>query len=136
MAAVALFFECVQLSLQGVFRGIGKQLFAFYMIVVSFYIIGLPLAYLIGIYWGMGLDGLWIGLAIGVSVLALSYIYLCKFYFNWQKIADDAWERSERDLNSLKTLDMDNKVKSQKKIQTEEKIRRESLKEKILHPEP
>ena len=68
------------------------------MIVICFYFIGLPLSYLFGIYWGMGLNGLWFGIIFGISILAFNYIYLAKFHFNWQKISDEAYERSQRDL--------------------------------------
>ena len=89
-AAIALFFECIQLAIQGIFRGIGKQKYAFYLIVFSFYFIGLPLSYTIGIYWGYGLTGLWYGISIGLVILTAAYIYLSLYHFNWQVIALEA----------------------------------------------
>jgi multidrug resistance protein, MATE family len=94
IVSFGLFFECVQLSLQGIFRGLGKQSLAFYMIVISFYFIGLPLSYLIGISWQYGIDGLWIGIMIGVGILAVTYVYMAKFHFDWQRIADEAEDRA------------------------------------------
>ena len=58
--------------------------------IVAFYGIGLPLGYTIGIRYGLGLNGLWMGMIIGIAVLAASYFYLAFYHFDWNLIAIEA----------------------------------------------
>ena len=74
---------------------------AVYIIIISFYVVGLPLGYLIGIYYGYGLNGLWGGMIVGIFILASSYMYLSLVYFDWEKIANEAEERANDEMKKL-----------------------------------
>lgn len=71
IAAIFQVFDGTQAVAIGALRGasdvLGPTLIAF----LSYWAIGLPLAYLIGIYLGVGAIGIWAGLAIGLAVAAL-----------------------------------------------------------------
>lgn len=56
----------------GVLRGAGDTRFAFYANVAGHWLVGLPIALLCGVKLGMGVVGLWIGLAAGLSAVAVA----------------------------------------------------------------
>ncbi|CDW76683.1 na+-driven multidrug efflux pump [Stylonychia lemnae] len=98
--------DCTQGWLQGMIRGLGRLSEATYGQLFCLYCICLPLGWLFGIHFKMGLSGLWWGMMIGLSLLALFYIYLVTLRFNWDEVAKDAKIRSERDLQK----DEDDKI--------------------------
>ena len=52
----------------GIMRGAGRQLLASILNLISYWGLGLPLALLLGVHWGLGVQGLWWGLAATTSV--------------------------------------------------------------------
>ena len=57
-------------------KGIGLQEKAQFISMLSFFMIGLPSAYLCGITFGYGINGLWYGFAVGLFVLIILYSLL------------------------------------------------------------
>jgi len=57
-------------AVQGIFRGSGRQALAARWNFVAYYCIGIPLAYVFGIVFGWGVEGLWWGITVGLSVIA------------------------------------------------------------------
>lgn len=49
----------------GVYKGLGKQAVSCYSYVISYYVVGVPLGYLLAFKCGLGLTGLWLGVAAG-----------------------------------------------------------------------
>ena len=76
------------------------------MLIVCMYCICLPMGYLFGIHYELGLMGLWLGMVIGLIILASGYIYLGFFRFDWQKIAEEAEQRSNKELNGLQEVQL------------------------------
>ncbi len=74
---------------QGIFRGSGRQSLSALYNFVAFYIIGLPLGYVLGIKMGFGVEGLWLGITTSLFTIALgSAIVVLRS--DWKKLALDA----------------------------------------------
>ena len=58
VVAVSVFFDGIQVYLQGPIRAIGLQSKVSFLTLVSFYGIGLPLACLLSLYFSYGVIGL------------------------------------------------------------------------------
>lgn len=58
------------LSNTGVMRGAGRQLLASILNLITYWVLGLPLAILLGIYFNLGVEGLWWALFITTSIQA------------------------------------------------------------------
>ncbi|KAL3795283.1 LOW QUALITY PROTEIN: hypothetical protein ACHAW5_004865 [Stephanodiscus triporus] len=52
---------------QGIFRAIGIQSLAAKLSAIAFYVVGIPLGYLLGLQLGLGVQGLWYGLVAGLT---------------------------------------------------------------------
>ncbi len=56
------------MSIAGVMRGAGRQLLASILNLITYWGLGLPLAILLGVYFKLGVEGLWWALLITTSV--------------------------------------------------------------------
>ncbi len=67
-----------QVTTSGLLRGLGETRFPMYFYAINYWLIGLPLGTLLGIYHSGGVKGLWIGLMSAVYLMALTngpYLY-------------------------------------------------------------
>uniref|UniRef100_A0A453FCA5 Protein DETOXIFICATION n=1 Tax=Aegilops tauschii subsp. strangulata TaxID=200361 RepID=A0A453FCA5_AEGTS len=80
-------------SSSGVARGCGWQHVGAYVNLGSFYLLGIPMAMLLGFVLKMGAKGLWMGVVCG-SISQTTLLSAITFFTNWQKMADEARERS------------------------------------------
>ena len=64
----------VQVVGAGLLRGMGRPMAGAIVNLVGFYVIGLPLAYLLAFPLEMGLTGIWWGLAAGLGGVALTLV--------------------------------------------------------------
>jgi len=69
--------DSVQLTLGAVVKVVGKGKLALFMYVICLYVIANPLSYMLGIYWEMGLWGIWIGVFCGVALLSMIFLGMC-----------------------------------------------------------
>jgi MATE family multidrug resistance protein len=70
-AAVFQISDGLQVSGLGALRGLKDTKIPMIVNLIAYWIIGLPSGYLLGVYYGQGPAGLWIGLIIGLSVAAV-----------------------------------------------------------------
>lgn len=84
--------DMIQGSLQGVIRALNVQKTASYTALASYYLVSLPLACFLVFYQGYGVAGLWIAMAVGVTLQAIFYTRLV-LKTDWQIVADNAEER-------------------------------------------
>lgn len=71
----------------GVLRGQGRQRIGSILNIISYYFLAIPLGYVLAFKFGMEMSGLWIGLTIGVFVLAVTQCTsIC--LSNWEKILE------------------------------------------------
>ncbi|KAL3663767.1 hypothetical protein V7S43_011181 [Phytophthora oleae] len=79
--------------LQGLFRGAGKQTVGASINAVAYYVFGTPLAALLGFYWALGVEGLWIGF-LGILVSASCLYFLLFEHWTWEELANDVQKRT------------------------------------------
>nr|GME03483.1 protein DETOXIFICATION 14-like isoform X2 [Ipomoea batatas] len=84
--------DCIQSVLSGVVRGNGKQHSGAYINLGSFYLVGLPVAAILGFVAHLNGKGLWIGLNIGATVQSI-LLAVITWFTDWQKQAVRARER-------------------------------------------
>ncbi|GMF54045.1 unnamed protein product [Phytophthora fragariaefolia] len=79
--------------LQGVYRGLGKQKAAATISAVAYYACGIPAQFLLGFYFVLGVQGLWLGFGVGVAVsFSLLQSMLLKRW-SWDELAADSQKR-------------------------------------------
>lgn len=71
VAAVFQVSDGVQAAGAGVLRGAGDTKYAFYANIAGHWVIGLPVALLLGFKFELGIVGLWWGLCVGLTVVAI-----------------------------------------------------------------
>ncbi|HAC14983.1 MAG TPA: MATE family efflux transporter [Bacteroidetes bacterium] len=71
MAAIFQLSDGLQVSGLGALRGLKDTKIPMYVNLVAYWIVGLPLGYLLGIQFEMGPQGLWIGLIAGLTVAGI-----------------------------------------------------------------
>lgn len=77
-------------------RAIGKEMIAFYSLVISLFLVGLPLALFLCFYTYLEMYGLVWGVIIGVYLLSL--IYLCIYCLtNWKRQAERISNKIDRE---------------------------------------
>lgn len=70
----------------GILKGQGRQKILGYINLACFYGVALPLAHWLGFARGLGLNGLWMGMVVGLYAIAgLQYYYVKRL--NWPRIA-------------------------------------------------
>ncbi|KUF82543.1 Multidrug and toxin extrusion protein 1 [Phytophthora nicotianae] len=79
---------------QGVFRGAGKQKSAAIANAVAYYLFGVPFGALLAFQCDLGVEGLWIGMTAGNVLAVCVMAVLMRFYWNWDRLADDAQTRT------------------------------------------
>ena len=78
----AIFFQisdAIQAPIQGILRGYKDVTIAFYMSLVSYWVLGLPIGYILANYIHMGPDGYWIGLISGLALGAIGLALRLRF---------------------------------------------------------
>lgn len=64
-------FDGLQVTLSGILRGLSVTRPSSISIFIGYWIIGIPLGYILGFHQGMEAQGFWIGLAISLAVVAM-----------------------------------------------------------------
>ena len=69
-------------------RGTGKQCQAAVLSITAYWVIGIPLAYLLAFVVDLELSGLWIGFAAASAYLTITYniLIVC---INWPKVYEE-----------------------------------------------
>lgn len=75
LAAAFQLSDGTQVVAGGVLRGMGRPGAAALVNLVGYYAVALPLAYLLAFGSGLGLSGIWVALAAGLAVVALSLAF-------------------------------------------------------------
>jgi MATE family multidrug resistance protein len=76
IAAAFQLFDAVQIIASGVLRGMGRPDRGALVSVLGYYVLALPLGYVLGLVFHVGLAGIWIGLAAGLMTIAATLVYL------------------------------------------------------------
>jgi MATE family, multidrug efflux pump len=70
LAGVFQVFDGLQVVAGGILRGLGETRVAMLVNILGYWLLGLPVSYLLGFREGMGPVGLWWGLVLGLAVVA------------------------------------------------------------------
>lgn len=73
--AVFQLFDFVQAACSGVLRGCGRQLLGAKLNLLGYWVLGIPIGAAVAFAGGLGVIGLWLGLAISLSVQASCMLY-------------------------------------------------------------
>eukprot|EP00347_Sterkiella_histriomuscorum_P024571 403330654 len=119
--------DCTQGWIQGIIRGLGQFKEATFAIIFCLWFICLPSGWIFGIELGYGLPGLWFGMFIGMFFMSSFFIYLVTIRFDWNKIADEAQLRNEKEMQKQEDEKLIEKIKNLESFDN-----RESLKERLL----
>ncbi|PVZ99573.1 hypothetical protein BB558_004400 [Smittium angustum] len=76
LVAVTMVFEIIGFLYTGLLRGQGRQVQAAKIKIFAFYLVGTPIGWILGLYFGWNLKGLWIGLIIGHSITTITMGYI------------------------------------------------------------
>jgi MATE family multidrug resistance protein len=81
-------------TMQGIFRGAGKQKPAAIANVLGYYGGGIPLGAILAFAAGMGVEGLWWGIGAGIAATWLSLTFLMLRCWDWDQLASEARQRT------------------------------------------
>lgn len=84
IAGVFQLFDGAQVVGLGILRGIGDVNIPTAITFIAYWIIGLPVAYFLGISYGLGANGIWYGLTLGLLVSAA--LLFIRFHFITKKL--------------------------------------------------
>ncbi|ODV76400.1 MATE family efflux transporter [Cyberlindnera jadinii NRRL Y-1542] len=79
-----------------VLRAQGRQKGGSILNVISYYVIALPLSYILAFRYGFEISGLWIGLGVGITVLAIGEV-LMVVHSKWPQIIRAAQDTQEEE---------------------------------------
>ncbi|KAK8507997.1 hypothetical protein V6N12_025106 [Hibiscus sabdariffa] len=95
LLAASLILNGIQPVLSDVAVGCGWQAFVAYVNVGCYYVVGIPLGYLLGFYFKLGAKGIWSGMIGGTAMQTLILIWVT-FRTDWKKEVDEARKRLDK----------------------------------------
>ncbi|XP_011038711.1 PREDICTED: MATE efflux family protein 5-like isoform X2 [Populus euphratica] len=103
LVCLSVILDGLQVVLSGVARGCGWQHIGAYVNLAAFYLCGVPVAAILGLWLQLKARGLWIGIQVGgiLQTVLLSLITSCT---NWEKQASDARERIFEERYSVENV--------------------------------
>ncbi|XP_048321782.1 protein DETOXIFICATION 34 [Ziziphus jujuba] len=92
LLGITMILNSVQPVISGVAVGGGWQALVAYINLFCYYIIGLPLGFLLGYKTYLRVEGIWIGMIFGTFLQTLILVYIL-YKTNWTKEVEEATER-------------------------------------------
>lgn len=87
-------FDGLAASAHGLLRGIGRQAIGGPVNLIAYYVISLPISLAMAFWLDWKLDGLWVGVAVGlICVAVFEYIYLLRT--DWHHASREAARRNQ-----------------------------------------
>ena len=88
--------DAINASIQGIFRGSGRQGLGAYLNFVAYYVAGIPIGILLAFQYHYNVMGLWFGVTFGLLGVAIVGTILVH-RSNWEQLATDAMSRLNED---------------------------------------
>ncbi|KAK4593970.1 hypothetical protein RGQ29_017870 [Quercus rubra] len=104
LLAISVLLNGIQPILSGVAIGSGWQAIVAYVNLATYYVIGLPIGCVLGFKTSLGVDGIWWGMIIGVSLQTVTLIILTA-RTNWDAEVLKAIDRLKKSANE-ETLEL------------------------------
>ncbi|GAB3926117.1 MATE family efflux transporter [Mucilaginibacter myungsuensis] len=79
IAAFFQLFDGTQVVGLGILRGMGDVNIPTFITLFAYWVVGLPIGYFVGIYLGLGANGIWYGLTLGLMVSSLLLFFRFQF---------------------------------------------------------
>lgn len=100
-------FDGLNVACGGVLRAMGAQRITVVGNLFAYYLIGLPVGYALAFipFIRLGINGVWIGLFIGLMVASLTLLSVILFRTDWQKESDAALLRASESFEKRDTED-------------------------------
>ncbi|KAL7090249.1 hypothetical protein ACP275_12G028700 [Erythranthe tilingii] len=92
LICVSTITDSLQAAISGIARGCGWQRVGAYVNLGAFYLVGIPVAVVLGFVDHLKAKGFWIGIVIG-SILQSIVLSLITYFTDWEKQAREARER-------------------------------------------
>jgi len=84
----------------GIIRGMGYQNYGTPTCIFGYWVIALPISYILGFYYDLGMLGIWLGMPMGVLVIAI--IFLCIIYTtDFDKLSKEVIQRVIKEKEGL-----------------------------------
>lgn len=94
LCAAFQLFDALTAACNGLLRGLGKQEVGGYVNLFAYYVIAMPISFGLGFGAGWELEGLWLGVAIALGLVALIEMYFLAVS-NWDHAVRDAQNRND-----------------------------------------
>ncbi|KAK3037206.1 hypothetical protein RJ639_030099, partial [Escallonia herrerae] len=95
LLSLVLILNSVQPVISGVAIGGGWQGLVAYINLACYYVLGLPLGYLLGYPANLGVEGLWGGMIVGTALQTLILVFVL-YRTNWNKEVEEITERMRK----------------------------------------
>ena len=95
-----IFFDHIQCVECGIIRAMGFQMYSSVISFISYWVLNIPIAYLLAISCGYGLMGIWVGVQVGSIFACIAYLLILLFT-DWNKLVIDINQRIEDDKDEL-----------------------------------
>uniref|UniRef100_A0A6N2L7S8 Protein DETOXIFICATION n=2 Tax=Salix TaxID=40685 RepID=A0A6N2L7S8_SALVM len=95
LLGITMILNSIQPVISGVAVGGGWQALVAYINLFCYYVVGLPLGFLLGYKTNLHVKGIWIGMIIGTCLQTLVLIYIV-YKTNWNKEVEQASERMRK----------------------------------------
>ena len=115
--AIYVFADGIQVALNGIIKGCGRQCITMPVVVIAYWVVGVPLAYYIAFVlhngemfcedYLCGIPGLVFGMTTGTWVHMLLLLFIVIFTTNWSVQATRAKERLAHDKNGVSVVRKD-----------------------------
>ena len=83
-AALFQFSDGLQVVFQGLLQGIGDVKIPSVMAVASYWLVGIPLGYILTFHTNVGYSGIWIGLSVGLTISAI--LQITRYRYSFKKL--------------------------------------------------
>ncbi|XP_057756411.1 protein DETOXIFICATION 34-like [Arachis stenosperma] len=106
LLGITMILNSVQPVISGVAVGGGWQALVAYINLFCYYIVGLPLGFLLGYKMGLRVQGIWIGMICGTILQTMILLYII-YTTNWNREVEEAskrmrkWTGQELELHSM-----------------------------------
>jgi len=94
LAAIIMITDGLQGVSSGVLRGAGRPTLGVVVNLISYWIIGLPVGWVLAFIVPWGVHGLWWGILLSQILVVSSFIIYFKLFLNWDKAAQEAQQLS------------------------------------------
>nr|QFR37241.1 MATE transporter [Cyberlindnera americana] len=92
--SVVTFADCLNETSAGGLKGLGLQRIGGKITFFSYYALGIPCSFLFCFKFGMGIPGLWLGIALSLAMISFLQVYTVFYWSDWDELVKEAERRN------------------------------------------